>query len=385
MREDLLTFIWRNRHFQQQGLETEDGRPVTVLSPGESHSDQGPDFSHSRIRIGDVVYEGPVELHVRTSDWVRHGHDGDPHYRAVILHVVWTNDLPEAPGDIPVLALEARVSKLLLSRYESWMSRKGFIPCERQLPSVETTVRAGWLGELGRQRLERRAAGVRARLAENRQDWEETTWWMMARSMGLPVNAEVLEAVARSLPLRLLRRHRSHRQTLEALLLGQAGLLEEEGDRAREYRFYRVKYGLTPVAHPVSFLRMRPRHSPGRRLVQLAALLPMGWFAFIREAGTAEEALRAMAGITGLGEEMRRAIVINAFVPLLFAYGQTEKARHWLEQLPAERNSLLARWAGLGMTAGNAAGSQALLQLAKEYCDARRCLECSIGRACLAA
>jgi hypothetical protein len=385
MREELLTFIWRNRHFQQQGLETEDGRPVTVLSPGEPHGDQGPDLSHSRIRIGDRVYEGPVELHVRTSDWIRHGHDGDPHYRAVILHVVWANDLQEPPGDIPVLALEARVSKLLLSRYAYWMSRTGFVPCERQLPSVEEHVRAAWLGELGRQRLERRAAGVRTRLAQNRQDWEETTWWMMARSMGLPVNAEVLEAVARSLPLRLLIRHRSHRQTLEALLLGQAGLLEEEEERMREYRFYRAKYGLTPVAGPVSFLRMRPRHSPGRRLVQLAALLQAGWFAFIREAGTAEEAMRAMTGIKGLGEEMRRGIVINAFVPLLFAYGQVEKAQRWLEQLPAERNSLLARWARLGMVAEDAAGSQGLLQLGKEYCDARRCLECSIGRACLAA
>jgi hypothetical protein len=210
---------------------------------------------------------------------------------------------------------------------------------------------------------------------------------MLARSLGLPVNAAVFEAVARSLPLRLLRRHRQHGPTLEALLLGQAGLLTTEEGAYREYRFWQTKYGLTPVSQPVSFLRMRPVHAPRARLVQLAGLLKegAGWFALARDAAAAAEVLHALGGIKGLGAEMQRGILINAFVPVLFAYGQTEKALRWLGELKAERNQLLTHWAGLGVVAEDAAESQGLLELKKEYCNARRCLDCAIGRTLLAA
>ncbi|HXB09083.1 MAG TPA: DUF2851 family protein [Puia sp.] len=384
MREEVLHFIWRYRHFHQQGLVTEDGRPLQIEFPGEPNTDQGPDLRKARIRIGDVRFEGPVELHVRASDWLRHGHAGDPRYQQVILHVVWDNDRDRAAGDIPVLVLATRVSKILLSRYEHWMRQPVFVPCERQLPNVDAGIRGEWIRALVLRRLQRRAALVRERLEQSRQDWEETTWWMLARSMGLPVNAAVFEAVARSLPLRLLRRHRCYPSTVETLLLGQAGLLAGEG-AVREYLFWQGKYGLNPVREPVSFLRMRPGHFPAVRLSQLAGLLTSGggWFSLIRDADAAEPVMKALGGIKGLGRDMQRGILINAFVPLLFTYGQGEKALHWLGQLPAERNGLLRGWAGLGVQAGNAADSQGLLELRKEYCDARRCLDCAIGRACL--
>ncbi|HLZ87256.1 MAG TPA: DUF2851 family protein [Puia sp.] len=387
MREELLHFIWRFRHFNQQELVTEAGEPLQILFPGEPHRDQGPDFRNARVRIGGVCYVGPVELHVLASDWVRHAHDGDVHYRDVILHVVWENDLRAEQGKMPVLVLQSRVAGWLLSRYEHWMRHPSFVPCERQLAGVDAAVRAGWMRQLALRRLQRRAVAVYDRLEENRQDWEETGWWLMARSMGLPVNAGVFEAVARSLPLRVLRRQGAYLPALEGLLLGQAGLLPAADARMREYQFLRVKYGLRPVGSPVSFLRMRPAHSPLERLVQLAALLAdgRGWFAFIRDAETPEVVSAAMEGVRGLGAEMRRGILINAFIPLLFAYGQREKAMRWLSGMKAERNVILRGWEERGMAAKDAAGSQALLELKKEYCNARRCLECAIGRALLAA
>jgi hypothetical protein len=385
MREDLLHFIWRNRHFHQQGLVTEDGRTLLIHSPGEPNNDQGPDFREARLSIGGTLFTGAVELHIRTSDWDRHGHDRDVHYQTVILHVVWENDCPEPPAGIPILVLQDRVSKPLLSRYEHWMRLQGFVPCERQLSVAGSAVWQDWLRLLVVQRLRRRAAGIYDWLAACRQDWEETTWWMLARSLGLPVNAAVFEAVARSLPLRLLRRHRLHGPALEALLLGQAGLLKAEEGAYREYRFWQTKYGLTPISQPVSFLRMRPGHAPRARLVQLARLLQegTGWFALARDTSTAADMLGALGGVKGLGAGMRRGILINAFVPVLFAYGQTEKALRWLGELKAERNQVLTRWAGLGVAAENAAESQGLLELKKEYCNARRCLDCAIGRTLL--
>jgi hypothetical protein len=385
MREELLHYIWRYRHFNQQGLVTEDGRPLHIVFPGQPNTDQGPDFRAAQLRIGEVTFVGPVELHIRSSDWLRHGHTGDAHYREVILHVVWENDTPGPPADIPILVLHDRVSKPLLGRYEHWMRQTGFVPCERQLPALTADAWRDWTRKLTLRRLQRRAVIVGSWLDQNRQDWEETTWWMMARSMGLPVNAAVFEAVARSLPLRLLKRHRLYASTLEALLLGQAGLLQAGHGLHREYEFWRSKYGLQPIRLPVSFLRMRPGHSPVTRLVQLAALQKegKGWFGIIREATSAEVAVGALAGPKGLGIGMRRGIVINAFVPLLFAYGQKEKALAWLEELPGEQNHVIRSWAASGVVAGDAAASQGMLELKKEYCNARRCLDCAIGRALL--
>jgi hypothetical protein len=386
MREELLHFIWRYRHYNQQGLITEDGRPMVVVFPGEPNCDQGPDFREARLGIGTERLAGSVELHIRTSDWARHAHVGDEHYRNVILHVVWEHDLKDPPAGIPVLVLRDRVSKPMLARYEHLMKQQGFVPCERQLTAVAPGVTRDWIRDLVIKRLQRRALVVYDWLERNRQDWEEVTWWMLARSLGQPVNSGVFESVAMSLPLRLLRRHRLHVSTLEALLLGQAGMLRTGMGAHNEYLFWQAKYALRPVSRPVSFLRMRPFHSPRLRLVQLASLLAegRGWFALVRDAEMVDEVLQQLAGVKGLGAEMRRGILINGFIPLLYAYGQKEKAMGWLESLKAERNQVRRSWAGQGVEACNAADSQGLLELKKEYCNARRCLECAIGRALLA-
>lgn len=419
MREELLHFIWRFRYFNQHELFTEAGEPLQIISPGELNVDQGPDFRNACVRIGESLFQGPVELHVNASDWLRHGHDGDAHYRDVVLHVVWENDCPAdtPPGAIPMLVLGHRISKLLLGKYDRMMNSRGFIPCERLLPQVTQPVWTEWQRELSLDRLRQRALFIRDCLAENHQHWEETTWWLMARSLGQPVNTKAFEAIGRSLPLRLIVRHRSERVRLEALLLGQAGLLEGEFEEEypqilqREYRFCRAKYGLTAAAVPVSFLRMRPGHFPGIRLAQLADLLSgaPGWFARIRDAhspGQLETMLDSAA--TGywedhyvltrhssarpkrLGAAMKKGLLINAFIPMLFAYGWLrdepafrDKALHWLEQTGPETNTILTGWRRLGVTAPTAAASQALLELKKNYCDPKRCLDCAVGRSLL--
>jgi hypothetical protein len=454
MREDLLHFIWQFRYFNHQHLFTESGETVQVLFPGELNRNQGPDFSRARIRIGGEVAEGSVELHVKASDWFRHGHATDEFYRETILHVVWENDtgvatiprpgIKEIAGDrpIPTLVLQDRVPKLLLGQYEQWMKSGAFVPCEGLIGQVPAAVRAGWQRQLLVQRLQHRALFIRQCLEQTRQHWEEVTWWLMARSLGQPVNSDTFEAIGRSIPVRLLLRHRQERIVLEALLLGQAGLLgREDGDPylvllQQEYRFLRAKYQLQPITLPILFHRMRPAHFPTIRLRQLAALLAgaTGWFTRVREAETSYDLMAQIkaeatdrwtdhsapattswtnrpgppaepAGMPGtdsllaadlaapvrrLGEDMKRGLLINAFIPLLYAYGwlrdepeYREKALRWLEELGPESNVIIKGWQRLGITAENAADSQALLELKKCYCNARRCLDCDIGRALL--
>ncbi|HEV2482206.1 MAG TPA: DUF2851 family protein [Puia sp.] len=415
MREELLHFIWRFRHFNQQALFTEAGEAVQVLSPGEYHADQGPDFKHARIRLGGHVYEGSVEIHVLTTDWVRHAHDHDRHYAQTILHVVWSNDWTAAtpPANIPILTLQERVPKLMLERYERWMKNPVFIPCERQLHEVGGAAWPPWLETLTRERLQRRALAISGALEATRGHWEAVTWMQMARAVGQPVNAEVFEAIARSLPVERLMRLRGEPLRLEALLLGQAGLLQGSFSDdyplvlQREYRFWQAKWKLEPVTAPLAFLRMRPAGFPTIRLVQLAGLLTKGggWFSRICEAGEPKD-IQGLLGVAAggywethylfdkgapanvkrLGAAMQLGLFVNAFIPLLYAYGWRrkepacqEKALAWLRGLRAEQNSILARWKRLGVVAHDAGEGQALLELKKEYCAERRCLDCAIG------
>ena len=370
MREELLHFIWRFRYFNHHELFTEAGETVWIHAPGEPNVHQGPDFLHARISIGGILREGPVELHIRTSDWHRHAHDGDIHYREVVLHVVWENDLEDPPGGLPVLVLGHRVPKLLLGRYRQWMDSRSFIPCERRLPAVDASTRTGWLQQLLWHRLQQRALFIRSCLEDNRQHWEETTWWLMARSMGQPVNAAAFEAIARSLPISLLLRQREDPARLEALLLKQAGSLSV----------------------PLSFLRMRPPHFPTVRLAQLAGLIARhsGWFGTIRDAESPRD-LDAPLDVTAAGHRMgdmiKKSLVINAFVPLLFAYGwlrdlpaYQEKALRWLAETGPEDNAIITGWRRLGIPVTDAATSQALLELKKSYCNGRKCLDCAIGQ-----
>jgi hypothetical protein len=423
--EVLFHFIWRHRYFNQHELATEAGEPLQILSPGVLNSNQGPDFLQAMIRIGGILFEGPVEIHLKTSDWLKHGHDGDNHYREVILHVVWENDLPLQGNDIPlqshaipILVLRHRISKLLLAQYHQWMTSQTFVPCERRLNEIPQPDLTSWQQQLVLRRLQQRTLMIRSCLEENCQHWEETTWWLMARSFGQPVNAAAFEAIGRSLRVSLMARHRDEPTRLEALLLGQAGLLEDayidEYPRLlqKEYRYCRDKYKLQPSRIPLSFLRMRPGHFPTIRLVQLAALMAAadtGWFARIRDAESWRDimpSLRVRASgywdnhytldkpssthPKQMGETIKRSLLINAFIPMLYASGSLRgvphtraKALRWLEEIGPESNSIITGWRRLGVAAETASATQALLELKKNYCRHRKCLDCLIGQTLL--
>jgi Protein of unknown function (DUF2851) len=434
MREELLHFIWRYRYFNQHELSTEAGEPLQILSPGALNSNQGPDFLHARIRIGGILFDGPVELHLKTSDWLKHKHDADNHYREVILHVVWENDMPAKRAAIPILVLRHRISKLLLGQYHQWMTSQSFVPCERRLNEIPQPDLTSWQQQLVLRRLQQRALMIRSCLEENCQHWEETTWWLMAGSLGQPVNAAAFEAIGRSLRVSLLARHRDEPTRLEALLLGQAGLLEDafsdEYPRLlqKEYRYCRDKYKLQPSRIPLSFLRMRPGHFPTIRLVQLAALMAAadtGWFARVRDAESWRDMMPSLQvratsywdnhytldgrsvprldklsasrpeGTTAprpkqMGETIKKSLLLNAFIPMLFASGwlrgiphTREKALRWLEEIGPESNSIITRWRRLGVAAETASATQALLELKKNYCQPRKCLDCMIGQTLL--
>lgn len=411
MNEKLLQYIWQFQHFNKGELTTSGGEKLDVLFPGNINRNQGPDFTDARIQRGKTKWAGNIELHLKSSDWKRHGHEQDRHYSNVILHVVWEND--KKGPDLPVLELKGRVSGLLLDKYHDWMNSTGFIPCEKSISTVKDIIWQSWKERLLTERLLRKSELILEFLALNNNHWEETCWWMLARNFGMKINADSFEAIARSIPVKLLAKHKNQIHQLEAILLGQAGLLEKKFSEQypqmlqKEYRFLKKKYRLNPVQKPVSFLRTRPGNFPTIRLAQLAMLVSSSTHLFskIRETVQLQDIKKLLAVTANdywhyhykmdepsafkkkqIGSAMVDNLVINFVCPMVFSYGLENgdesfknRAIGWLTGLDSESNHIINKFRKNGVQVSTAFDSQACLELKNEYCGKKRCLECAVG------
>jgi Protein of unknown function (DUF2851) len=402
MTEALLQYLWQLQQFNAEKLRTTDGESLLILQPGTLNHNQGPDFLQAKIRVGNTILVGHIELHIRASGWLQHGHARDPHYQNIILHVVWQEDkvlrLP-----FPVLVLEDRVPKWWLDKYREWMTASRFIPCENRMTQLPALHFTGWKERLLIERLQHKVTDFNRLLSIQKRHWEAAFWQLVARGFGGKVNGAAFEEVLASIPYALLWRHHPQLHQIEALLLGQAGLLEETITDPyalillKEYRFLAYKYKLRPIRHTVLRSRMRPAAFPVIRLAQLAMLwhthpdLPN----LVKEADSAND-IRAFLNLTAgeywnnryhfdapsihrpkrLGATLTDHLLINVVIPFLFAWGQDhqladykEKGLTWLMAVPAEMNQLVRRFAAIGVHCQSAADSQAVLQLHSAYCS----------------
>lgn len=419
MTERLLQFIWQFQYFNKNDLSTASGESLQIIFQGQYNTNQGPDFSNSKIRVSNTTWVGNIELHVKASDWEKHNHQKDENYNNVILHVVWENNSVQHPS-IPVLELKDRIPKILLQRYEVLMNTAGFIPCEKSIHTVPDITWKSWKERLLAERLMRKAKNVENYLRQSNHHWEEIFWWLLARNFGIKVNAEAFEEIARSIPINTLAKHKNQIHQLEALLMGQANLLKgsnNDDEEAypkmlrQEYKFLKNKYSLEPCNNAIFFLRMRPGNFPTIRLAQLAALVlgSSHLFSKIKEATSLDEIKKwfdvtandywhyhyqfadiSSFKIKNLGSAMIENIIINTIAPILFAYGNYNneekyklKALQWLEETSAENNAITRGFKALKINNKNAFDSQALIELKNEYCSKKRCLDCSAGNAIL--
>jgi Protein of unknown function (DUF2851) len=416
MQENLLQFIWEQGYFNRQDLRTHLGDTIEILTPGQRNTHQGPDFLQARLRIGKTEWVGNVELHLQTSDWIRHGHQHDPRYQNLVLHVVWQHQ-GMAPGNIPVLELKGRVPGFLLDTYTTWMNRPSSIPCAGTIRGRITDLPKDWSRTLLTRKLELRAAAWLEELDKLRGHWEELCWQKIARNFGYRVNADAFEELARSIPLKVLGKHRHQVHQLEALLFGQAGMLYGNMDDPypillqKEYAYLKKMHGLRPIHCRMQFLRMRPGNFPSVRLAQLAMLVLQSKHLFVKMIQARDIMdLESLFDVTAndfwhyhyrfgkssdyapktLGKGMVRNIILNTVCPLLFAYGKRsgetdslQKAVHFLETCPAEEDHEIRLFMDAGLIPASAAESQAMHFLKREFCDAKRCLECVIGEGLL--
>ncbi len=421
MRENFLHYLWRTRRLSPTGLRSTEGESLEVLHPGTYNTHGGPDFTNARIRIGDTVWAGNVEMHLRASDWLAHGHHHNPAYDNVILHVVLEEDqLIVRPGGarIPCLEVAHLIPQDLKASYLKLLHSEHWIPCQPLISQVATATKTLWLERLLVDRLEQKTQHIAQALAHNRHNWEETFYQALARNFGLQINAEPFELLAKSMPLLTLAKHKNSLLQLEALLFGQAGLLtrdfQDEYPRQlqREYIHLQHKYKLTPLRGETwQFMRLRPANFPTIRIAQFATLIYQSNHLFSKMLAAADATelthmfelklsnywrthyifdKESKSSDKKLGRSTVNLLIINTIAPFLFLYGKwhadaryQDKALTLLEKLPPESNHIIMQWRRIGISSASAYQTQALLQLKNQYCDQKRCLECAIGHAIL--
>ena len=435
MQEEFLLYLWKFRLFDCKNLVSTLGEPIEILKPGESNTDSGPDFFNARIKIGNTKWAGNVEVHIKTSDWEKHLHQKDKAYDNIILHVVYHADkklFRKSGEEIPTLELKERIPQNMYDKYKQFKSSKDWIPCGKQIASIDKFTLNNWLDRLIVERLEKKSTTISNSLKQNKNNWEETLYQTLARNFGQKINAEPFELLAKHLPISVLLKHKNNLLQIEALLFGVAGMLEVDSspksesknrdeyfvNLQREFKFLKNKFQLASIDSSLwKFMRLHPLNFPTIRISQFANLLfnTTHLFSKIIEEDSLKKVISLFhakaneywkthyrfnkqaplpsklnvgthANNRLLGKDTIKTIIINTIVPFLFVYGKEkgesifcDRGIEFLEKLDAENNAIIKKWNSIGVSAKNAFETQGLLQLKNEYCSNIKCLECAIG------
>jgi hypothetical protein len=413
--ERLLHYIWQHKLYSPATLITTEGTPVSVIDTGIRNTNAGPDFFNAKIKIGETLWVGNVEIHNKASDWLHHHHDKDKAYDSVILHLVGVHDVAvyRTDGELIPQAL-LHIPETVRGNIDWLIHRETPIACLVCIPEIEPIFLSSWLNALLSERMERKTRDILLLLERYNNDWNEVFYIILTRYFGFGVNNDAFEYLAKSLPLRYIQKQRGSCSQIEALLFGQAGMLEDTLEchyyrlLQQEYKFLQRKFGLSPIdASLVKSLRMRPHCFPHVKLAQLASL----WFhydtlfSFIRDEESPEKITNLFKVAPSeywqthyhfrqvsarkeklLGQNALCTLLINVVAPMLFAYGEKhdlseyrERAFLFLEQIPPEKNVIVSAFCNAGIPTCHAGDSQALIQLKKEYCEKKKCLYCRIG------
>ncbi|GAA4816397.1 DUF2851 family protein [Litoribaculum gwangyangense] len=421
MQEDFLHYIWKFKKFYPTNLKTQRHEAIEIVSVGEHNQNSGPDFFNAQVRIDNQLWAGNVEIHLKSSDWFLHNHEQDKAYDNVILHVVWDHDTEVFRKDntpIPTLEIKDFLDNHVLRNYEKLFSKQSkWINCENDFTEIDNFLLNNWLERLYFERLEQKSEVIKTLLSESKNDWEAMLFKMLAKNFGLKVNGESFFSLANSIDFSIIRKTQNTLQTLEALLFGQVGLLDEDIQEpyylnlVKEYQFLKQKFKLeNNQVLPLQFFRLRPTNFPTIRISQLASLYNkhQNLLSKIIETNTLEEFYKLFQVSTSsfwkthytfqkvsrpssktLTKSFVDLLLINTILPVKFCY-----AKHKGEDIddlivkmgaviPSENNSVISAFNNLKKVSNSALDSQALIQLKTNYCNKNRCLQCAIGNSLL--
>lgn len=420
MREDFLHYVWNTKQFDFSNLKTVCQKEISVIDSGKYLQSSGADFFNAQLVIDGMRWAGNVEIHLKSSDWYVHNHHTDSNYDNVILHVVWDYDVDvyrKNNTEIPVLQLKDYIKKDLNDSYMDLAKNKSWIFCENQIHSVDNQLFNDWKNILFTERLLQKSLVIEELLQENQNDWEATLFCMLAKNFGLNTNGNSFFEMAKSIPFPIIRKESSEVENLEALFLGKANLLYKDfednylKDLQNRWNYLRTKHQIqeTFFGQP-EFFKHRPDNFPTIRLAQLAMLYHKNQYFFdtIINSDSLTEIYKLFDSATSeywethyvpdkespkkkkpLSKSFIDLVVINTIVPFRFAFSRYQKKnsddvlKKLMFAIKPEKNTIIERFHNLGIKSKNAFDSQALLQLKKQYCERKRCLECKVGKSLL--
>ena len=419
MKESFLHFIWKFQHFRRKQLQTTEGMIIRVLKVGVYNNHSGPDFKQASIQIDAVEWVGNVEMHLKSSDWYAHRHQKDSNYNSVILHVVWKNDrrvLREDGTELPTLALANYIAADLLERYQLLATSNQPIACTPLITNLERMPRLQMFDTALKQRLKRKAKVLLAHLDTTTNDWETVSFWHIATCFGFNMDSQQMLKMAQSFPFKVIQIVADQCFHVEAIMFGTAGFLETvpqdvyQEKLQKEFLFLSKKYNIKVTTMPAkqwNFMRLRPSNFPTTRIAQLAATIHH--FPKIFSKLMHHESLDELYSLFNqpissywqqhydfgkkrktplkhMGKQNANRLLINVIPTILMAYGlykkdlsYQKKAFHFLEMQKSEKNNITDLWASLALPITNAFESQATLEIYKNYCLPKKCLQCQIG------
>jgi len=377
-----LAHLWEGQRFPPQALASADGQPLTVLYRGLRGRGPGPDFRDAVIQTPGGTLRGDVELHLRASDFRRHGHDRDPAYDGLALHLVfWADEGPHtllAGGRrVPLAALAPWVERRS-EEIRRWLERPALWrePCRSAPARVGDAAVGAVLDRLGDIRFRRRTAELRRALRG--EEPEEVLYQAVMEAIGYGGNREPFRLLALRLPWRQLRR------SLAALPPGERGgaALEVMLDAATQ-----------PPALALRTAGLRPGNHPARRLEGAAFLLAPHVEAGLASGLTAAldgDARRAVAGLTVregralIGAARALEVLTNAVLPFLAAAGGDGQARAMELYRALPRPAAYGPVRHLDDALGGAVRvdarrQQGMLFLRRHYCTQGRCGSCPLS------
>ncbi len=414
MTEAFLQYVWQHQLICTDKLYTVDNEPISIIKLGMFNTNSGPDFLNAKIKIGETLWAGDIELHIKSSDWNVHQHHTNKAYNSVILHVVASYDKDvfcENGHKIPTLILP--ILPRITYNYMKISDVKTGIRCGKHLKDIDSFRISMYIERLVAERFESKARHIFELYAANTNDWEETLYQQLARNFGFQKNGDAFEHLAKSLPFHILEKHHDCLFQIEALLFGQANIFsttpdDYESTLIKEYGFLQKKYNLIPISSTEwKFARMRPYNFPTIRIAQFAKLIysTQHFVSQIIDLQSIQQIFNLTNVTTNeywethysfgkispkhnttLGKQAVESIAINTIVPFLFAYGKShsdeklkQKAYDFLIELTPEKNSIIQQWNDCGMKTKNALETQGLIQLFNNYCEMGNCIHCSLG------
>lgn len=398
MNEDFLHYIWKFKCLATKLYQAKNGLTIEVINFGIHNKFSGPDFKNATIRYDGLLHAGHVEMHLNSSDWYKHGHDSDPNYDNVVLHVVYNHDQEVVINGrlLPTIELKDQPVQSILDVYNRKFLNED-ISCKKLLKDINPILWRSQIDAMVVNRLTRKLSENVQLLQLLEGNYAKLLDVLIGRALGGPVNKEGFELLVETYPSNIISKLEQHIKAYEQLFLGLAGFELKNADKSRfdYWSYYANLYHLVPLPKTVwKYGRLMPNGFPHVRVKQFASMLTLrkeiisGVYDQIDYRSWIEllSSNNAVKNERNISRAMARNIIINAILPFhdVICYRKTgeldfEYHMSILELVSAEQNSIIQKWKSNGVEVKNALESQSLIELYNEYCVKKQCLNCKFG------